>query len=345
LDFGRLLGDLGIEGTFAGDSIRVIEVGEQGTIMDENVAFQFDAHTEGGDRGTLVFTLKGVTPKDAVRFFQVYFDLAGGTYARVSIPVQVALTDGVQHEAQESFQIVTPNATYYYHKLGAGFASMVDADGNDWISHHPSGGSAGNYRGIPNVVHPEGHFHPGNRGCKSQIVSQGPIKLKIFSRSDDHKWACTWEIYPHYATLTLLKVDHPYWFLYEGTPGGKLDEENDYCVRSTGERTPAGQSWEGDIPEPEWLYFGAGNTDRVLYLIHHEDDEQIDSYWPMEGNMTVFGFGRKGLVKYMEQVPAHFTIGFAEKGAFEVAAWAIASAYRSCGVRTGGVEVRPAGGA
>jgi hypothetical protein len=84
---------------------------------------------------------------------------------------------------------------------------------------------------------------------------------------------CRWDIYPGYARLTLLKLRTPYWFLYEGTPGGNpgggLDEEQGYCVRSDGTRTSLSERWEDPLPEPEWLYFGAGNVERVLYLVHH----------------------------------------------------------------------------
>ena len=66
----------------------------------------------------------------------------------------------------------------------------------------------------------------------------------------------------------------------------------------------------------------------MLFLVHHEADEEIDSYWPMEHNMTVFGFGRLGLDKFMSRVLAHFTVGFAESGAFERAQTAIDSAFR-----------------
>jgi hypothetical protein len=53
----------------------------------------------------------------------------------------------------------------------------------------------------------------------------------------------------------------------------------------------------------------------------------------MEHNMTVFGFGRLGLDKFMTQVPAHFTVGFAEDGAFESAQKVIDSAFRPVRVR------------
>jgi hypothetical protein len=342
LDFGWLRQASGTHGPAGACSIRLVEVNSQGAVLDDTIPFQFDPGGDDdastGTQGMLIFVLKGTTRAEEIRYFYMYFDPAGTTAAGPAIPAQVSVTDNVYHEGQESFKVVTRNATYYYHKQGAGFASMEDSDGNDWIGFHPSGGSAGNYRGIPNLVHPEGYFHPGNTGLTSTIVHQGPLKLTLRSESNDGQWACTWEIYPFYARLTVLKRANAYWFLYEGTPGGELDLERDYIVRSTGQRTPALESWEGDIPEPEWLYFGAGNTPRVLYVIHHEDDDAIDSYWPMNGEMTVFGFGRKGLGKFLEAVPAHFTIGFAEDGDFTIASSTINSAYKDLSITFGEPE-------
>jgi hypothetical protein len=53
----------------------------------------------------------------------------------------------------------------------------------------------------------------------------------------------------------------------------------------------------------------------------------------MEHNMTVFGFGRLGLDKFMKAVPAHFTIGFAESSDFDDVARVIDSAYRPVDVK------------
>ncbi|MGB2823355.1 MAG: hypothetical protein WBF17_20400, partial [Phycisphaerae bacterium] len=239
---------------------------------------------------------------------------------------QVELLDDYEHEGQESFRIVTDSAWWYYHKLGAGFAGLLDPNGNDWISYHPKGGSAGNYRGIPNLVHPEGYFHPGGKKCTSKLIATGPLKVIIHSQSGDGKWACRWEISPAWARLTVLKAAGPYWFLYEGTPGGKLDVAGDYCVRSDGMRTAASESWTGDLAAAEWLYFGDARLKRVLWLVHHEDDKHVDSYWPMQGNMTVFGFGRKGLSKHMTKVPARFTVGFCESTDHKTIAAALTAA-------------------
>jgi len=333
LDFAQLRKTLGRNVAFSPASIRLVETDNRGTALDEQVAFQFDPIAgDNPGEGILTFMLNGITPANATRHFYLYFGSPTGDYSSPAVRPQVSLTDNVIDEEQESFKVVTQNATYFYHKRGAGFSSMVDIDGQDWLGYHPGGGSAGEYRGIPNMGHPEGYCHPGMTVSRSQIIGAGPLKVSILSRSNDGKMACRWDIFPHYARLTVLKMRTPYWFLYEGTPGGnpggRLDEEHGYCVRSTGAQTPLAQKWEGAIPAPEWLYFGAGNTKRVIYLVHHEADDAIDSYWPMENNMTVFGFGRLGLAKFMDQVPAHFTIGFAEDGDFAAAARVIESAYR-----------------
>ena len=300
--------------TFARGAVAdVVEVDAEG-VVDDAVPFQFDAP------GDLTLLLTGTTSADATRYYHVYFSETCRRRGPRSAPAceeHIVFTDDVEHEGQASYKIETPGGTYLYHKRGAGFASLFDADGNDWISFHPWGGSDGRYRGIPNVVYPEGYFHPGGMDCTSRIVSAGPLKVTIASESNDGGWACRWDIFPRYATLTVLKVAHPYWFLYEGTPGGALDEAGDFIVRSDGTRTPASERWDGAIPAPEWLYFGASNTSRVLYFVHHEPDDAVDSYWPMEHNMTVFGFGRLGLEKFMTAVPAHFTVGFAETGDFD----------------------------
>lgn len=282
----------------------VIEVDDQGNVIDAAVPFQLDDCT-------LTFMLTGTTAAHSTRRFQ----LAAGQPQKPTA-AQIHLTDGVMHQAQESFRIETNSATYLFHKFGAGFASMIDPEGNDWLSYRPYGGSDGRYRGIPNLAYPENHFHPGGTGCTSRVISSGPLKLTIAAESRDGEWACTWDIYPTCARLTVLKVGHPYWFLYEGTPGGQLDEAGDYCVRSDGARLPLTECWALPLPAPEWIYFGAANTPRVLYLLHHEADDLIDSFWPMEHNMTVFGFGRNNTEKYMTQTPAHFTIGFADDGVY-----------------------------
>jgi hypothetical protein len=316
INFTQLLKAAGDSRPFDEASIRVAETDGAGKGLDAAVAFQFDRAVDYDAAkhaaGTLVIMMKGKTPKGAARRFRVAF--AGGSGApRADVKPLVKLADDVAWQGQKSFRIATPGATYVYHEQGAGFASLIDIDKADWISYRPRGGASGNYRGIPNLVHPEGHFHPGGKGCGSRLVSAGPLKVTIASESKDKKWACRWEVFPGFARLTVLKAAHAYWFLYEGTPGGGISK-TDYCVRSPGKRTDIRQRWSEKLPAPQWLYFGDAKLKRALWFVKHEADRDVDSYYQMGGErgMTVFGFGRKGLGKYMKQLPAHFTIGLAE---------------------------------
>ncbi|MCU0917774.1 MAG: VCBS repeat-containing protein [Planctomycetes bacterium] len=349
LDFGRLLERLGQTSPGGVPRIRVWQVDAATQTAREVAPVQFDRDPQDGPaaslRGTLTFLLPEPMAPGDERVYHIGFDFEDAPPATGKADSLVTVTETAEHEGQKSFKIVTPQATWYYHQQGAGFASLEDQDGHDWLSYNPGdgpvskSGSGGKYRGLPNMVHPEGNFHPGNEQCTSRLLAAGPVRAVIASESADGKWACRWDIFPAYARQTVLKADHAYWFLYEGTPGGKLEEDADYCVRADGTRTPASARWEGDIQArgetAEWLYFGDSAMQRVLYLVHEEDDDAIDSYWPMNREMTVFGFGRKGLNKYMTPVPAHFLVGFCEKANFAEVSQAVQSACRPLTITLG----------
>jgi len=90
----------------------------------------------------------------------------------------------------------------------------------------------------------------------------------------------------------------------------------------------------------EWLYFADPGVNRSLFLIYHEDDEAIDSYWPMNQEMTVFGFGRKGLNKFMRTVPTQFTIGLCDECSFAKVSKVVNSAYRDLVIHIGHVQAQ-----
>ena len=98
----------------------------------------------------------------------------------------------------------------------------------------------------------------------------------------------------------------------------------------------------GARPSPtEWVCFGDTNKPQMLYLVHHQDDSGLDSYWPMENNMTVFGFGRSNLSKYLSQVPGYFTVGFARTNDLGNISQIIDAAYRDLGITIGSLETLP----
>lgn len=342
IDFSALFASLGVAQTVDLNSLRLVEVDAAGVLLNENVPFQFDPAPDfdpaGNASGALIFLLPGATAVNAVRTFHLYFDVAGRGFTPAITPPQINVTDDVMDEGQASFRIATPAATYYYQKQGAGFSSLLDVNGNDWISYKPEGGAAGNFRGIPNMF--SAHFHPGGLTGVSTLVNQGPLKATIRSVTTDTDWEVMWEIFPRYARMTVLRLDEPYWFLYEGTPGGVLEPDTDFIVRSNGLQTPASVSWAGDLVGEEWLYFADPNVGRALFLAHHTDDDKVDSYWPMEDAMTVFGFGRLNLNKYIEQVPSQFTIGLIDATSYAAAAPLVRGAYRDLEANLGTPEQR-----
>lgn len=119
----------------------------------------------------------------------------------------------------------------------------------------------------------------------------------MYSVSSNEKMRIRWAIYPEFARLTVIEIRPPYWFLFEGTPGGKLDLETDYWVRSgdePGTRLPASEQWTHDLAEDaggEWAYVEDGALGRVFVLAHHADDEGVDSYWPMNDPRVTVGAG------------------------------------------------------
>lgn len=209
----------------------------------------------------------------------------------------------------DCFRVETPSATYLYGKKGAGFASLLDPEGHDWVSYRPGGKAAGEYRGLPKCGQPTKYFHAGygfgpyktDNGFTSQIVLQEAEHVRIASESRDGASACSWDFYPSSATFTLKRIgQRRYWFLYEGTPGGSLDAEQDVSIRPGGQRTTLDRPWEDEVP---WVCFASPRSPFGLLLLSHDDSVRAASYvaWPYKPEadggfrqMTVFGWGRLG---------------------------------------------------
>ncbi len=315
LDANTLRAVHGVLRPLSAESLLMTEVSMSGKVIDRAVAFQLAPAAAGP--GRLTFLAKGATAAGATRHFRLHVRKPGRSMVPRKTTPLVEVSDDFEDEGQCCFRITAPSATWYYHRRGAGFSSLEDANGHDWIGYSEAKGSAGEYRGIPNLVHPEGHFHPGGTKCTTRLLASGPLKAVLESRSQDDKWAVRWEITPAWARLTVLQADHPYWFLYEGTPGGKLEPGTDACLRSDGTRAPAAKRWTGDLPGDagiEWACFSDASCPFGLFVAHLADDEAVDSYWPMQGNMTVFGFGRKGLSKHLTGAGRQFMVGFVPAG-------------------------------
>jgi len=127
------------------------------------------------------------------------------------------------------------------------------------------------------------------------------------------------------AYLTMLKpgTKCPYWFLFEGTPGGKYDPYNQYWGTDTrGFCSSFPDLLQGTALQDHWnwVYFGDECTRSVLVLSQLVPDDNPDMMAYM-GNtpsgirspegMVVFGFGRKGIDPQLSQ-PHVFVLTFME---------------------------------
>jgi hypothetical protein len=215
--------------------------------------------------------------------------------------------------------VETPSATYLYDKEGAGFVSILDADGQDWIGWSQEAGSAGAYRGLPNLGP---CCHPGYEGARTVVDEATEEGARIRSTGTDGatEWEVMWEFELDHATLTVVKAPAAYYLLYEGTPGGRLGSEDSLLTSSGPSSRMAlpSASLEQDLPAPEWVLFEDEALARGLLLVHHEDDAIGDRYWTMDGVMTVFGFGRtcRGACWGLSAAPQHLSVAFIDDATF-----------------------------
>jgi hypothetical protein len=243
----------------------------------------------------------------------------------------VAITEA-SYEGRSHFVITTPAATYYYDVAGGGLSRLIDREGKDWIAFkmnpwdtYPAS-AASSYRGIPNLVYRSdegGAGHPGHDQCSSEVIDDNVIR----SVSKSGKWQWTWTFYEQFAKVSIDRIDpdHPYWFLYEGTPGGKFDPGRMYFgLDSDGpiyarpdlvKGTQLGGYWQ-------WVYFGHRDVKRVLCLAQLTADDRKDMLSYMgataEGNasadgMVVFGFGREEGAQPLLDKTNLFRLGFYER--------------------------------
>ena len=265
-------------------------------------------------------------PSDPDKQFLVHLqnlDIASDETAESATPgssVRVELTtDAVDDSAGgvACYRIKTPAATYYLEKSGAGLSSLIDRDGNDWLSFHPRRGSGagGEYRGFPNAVHQQegSYFHAGNDGTNGAVTKveySGNDRVSISAASKRGHWACRYDFHPAHCTFTMTRMPSgcKYWVLYEGTPGGQYDDNDWWMTSQVADKQPLTKPHNDDIPAPEWICFGDHRSPRALVLVHHEDDLHPDRFYQMQRKMTVFGFGRSGLDKYLDHVPQHISV-------------------------------------
>lgn len=236
-------------------------------------------------------------------------------------------------EGQACIVVETPMGTYFYHKEGAGFSSLLDLDGRDWIGYAPEDGPAGEYRGIPNMVFRgsrRGFFHPGHtgeKGSQTVVLEAGSACASLQSTSGDGRWQVRWDIDARCARMTVQRTDPEdpaYWFLYEGAPGGRFAPEASRWYRSTGETGTLNDAYEDCRTGSVWTFFTDPEGRRSLFLHCRKPVAFVDMYKPMPP-MTVFGFGRQlqGVAPFIKDAETAFSIGFVESAQADVVAAAI----------------------
>ena len=234
----------------------------------------------------------------------------------------------VLYEGRPHYLIRTRVADYYYDIRGGGFSRIIDAQGKDWIGFHmqPWGtypaSAASSYRGLPNLVfqgEDDGAGHPGHDRCTSRAESN-----LIISESLNGRWLWSWEFHDTFARLVLIRTDpeRPYWFLYEGTPGGSFSPDECYFGTSEGGPYPCTYDYfKGDMLRGRfrWIYAGNKHEPGILFMIRMLEDEAGDmisflgnteSGLDSPDGMTVFGFGRGPGADPLLQGNQCFIIGF-----------------------------------
>ncbi|MCK5795053.1 MAG: hypothetical protein KAH12_10115, partial [Anaerolineales bacterium] len=162
--------------------------------------------------------------------------------------------------------------------------------------------------------------HPGSRACRS--VQTTPDTIRTESKSG--LWAWEWRFSDSSAELTILKADpaREYWFLYEGTPGGRYEPGEQYWGTDLGGPRfdkPDYLAGEEGYGEWKWAYFGEFRSDRVLFVLCRNPEPAVSEMGYLgsdrsgleAGNgMVVFGFGReKGAIPVLKGKKS-FIVGF-----------------------------------
>ena len=242
----------------------------------------------------------------------------------------VTIESNATDEGQDCYKITTPYATFFLQKENGGFSSILDRNGADWInfrnSDEPHGPAlaASAYRGLPNLQNKcafQGAGHPGFKSANTKQLNDSTIYVITTNGELEYTWTFT----PKAAYLTMLRCGPscPYWFLYEGTPGGKYDPYNQFW----GTDKLGFQDSRPDLLNKtavqghwNWIYFGNRNTNTVLTISQLKPDEFEDlmSYMGNEAKgvgsgdgMVVFGFGRKNADPQLKENNI-FTVSFLE---------------------------------
>ncbi|MFH1958067.1 MAG: hypothetical protein ABIJ15_06285, partial [bacterium] len=173
LDFNDLLNRLGVTGTFDVNSPRVVEVTSIGTVLGERKSW-FEAPvfiSSVNARGHLIWNFNGISPAGAVRYYNIYFDIAeNGSKAAPSYRVSTAVTSlsngtiSIENiSSQMSFSNLIYNATDY---IVSDCIKVSLEDANEDYSSHQN----------PAFLANDGAF-PYDMGVSSRVINESDFKI------------------------------------------------------------------------------------------------------------------------------------------------------------------------
>jgi hypothetical protein len=343
VDLTTALSGLGGSGAIEDSSIKVVETDSSGNTIDSNVPFQFDKDSDydatSNASGDLILEMTGTTTSTQTRYYRVYFDTQG-TYTTPTFTSQVSVSSENDAVGLDSYAVSNNTATYVMQKSTGGLSAIIDKDGNDWVGFNSAGGANGEYRGVPNLGTPDG-LHPydpsGNfpssdaeNTATTTIVNSGPLKTTINVTCDSGNVDVDYEFYANFVRVTVVTNNETsaggagkYWFLYEGTPGGSFNGNDTYLLSDSTTGTLGNSNGFddangiGNSTEGQWAAFQSVSENRFIYFANDTASSIEDSYYPLDGDMTVFGFGRTGPNSDPSQTAElsgtnSFTIGIAD---------------------------------
>lgn len=235
--------------------------------------------------------------------------------------------DEAWDEGQDCFVIRSADTTFYLQKESGGFSSIMDRDGFDWINFKTTdygrpGDAGGIFRGLPNLVWPDNIGHPGYRMMRSTQI--GDNQIRSVSNDEQWEWVFTFGAACAQMEITRAPADKSYWFLFEGTQGGRYDPSRSFWgTERHGRRVDAVACFGPDEFYDHWkqVYFGFSGVSRVFFATIHTETAPLnlmsymgtteDSLNAPDG-MTVFGFGRGDGPVPLLTGPATFSFGFLE---------------------------------
>ncbi len=271
----------------------------------------------------------GKTPKHHGQMVHGVEILWPGIMILVKSKKQAVSIDEETYKDTPHFKVETSSATWYIEKQSGGCSSLIDQDGNDWISFKKTGkeGSTNSadsdFRGLPNLVFrnpANGVGHPGFDQCTTEQVSENELLVK----STNGMWQYRWVFHPGFAEIAIEKTDESrnYWFLYEGPAGGKFSPQSHYWGNNIdGVRTDHPSIFDEKVNGNwQWVFFGDESAENSLFVAQQKPDELTDIFAYMgnsngkgnssEDGMNVFGFGRSPETKPLLSGKNRFFVGF-----------------------------------